>query len=265
MASRDQSVGSTSSVNTIGALWIALMACCMSSPTHAEELQVWIRAFIPKEHPRNQSYVKPVPRNPGNWMIPAPSLGPIDKLTQLVSSVPLEGDTCFSTDDRGFDKTVNASARLTTAFKVAVDGQAKVIKPLVSNSVNFPGQSKAYKCSTGELLMSKPGRMQIDSVGGPHVADGKTQVIVQPAASLPFISGSAWIDYSADLVFDKDKSTLSFRVTLDRFPAYEAYARVGSGAVRRLFAVNPEGDDVWSLFDLGVGATPRVLSGEVKF
>ncbi len=265
MAIRDRNDGCILSGRRMKALWIALVTCCLCPQTQAEELQVWIRAFIPKEHPGNKTYVRPVPQNPGHWMIPAPSLGSIDKLTQLVSSVPLEGDTCFATDDRGFDETEATSARLTTAFKVAIDGQAKVIEPLVSRSVNFPGQSKAYKCSTGELLMSKPGRMQIDAVGGPHIADGKTQVIVQAAASLPFISGSAWIDYSADFVFDKDKNTLSYRFTVDRFPAYEAYARIGGGAVRRLFAINPEGDNVWSLFDLGVGATPRVLSGEVKF
>jgi hypothetical protein len=244
---------------------VAILVCSFSLPIQANELQVWIRAFIPNQHLGNKNYIVPVPNSPGQWMIPAPSLGPFDKLTQLVSSVPLNGDTCFATDDRGFDSAINASARLTTAFKVIVDGQARSIEPLISNTINFSGQSKAFNCASGKMLMSKPGRLQVDAVGGPHVAEGKTQVIVQAAASLPFISGSAWIDYSADFIFDRSKSVLSYKFTFDRFPAYEGYARLDNGSVHRLFAVNPQGDDVWSLFDLGAGIAPRVLTGEVEF
>jgi hypothetical protein len=245
--------------------WIGLLIWAPASQA-ADQLKVWIRAFIPNTHPGNPTYIKPVPGVSGAWMIPAPSLGPLDALAQLVSSVPLDGDTCFATDDRSFTSSAVASARLTTAFSLTVSGNPPGVTPLSDHdSINFPGVSKAYKCSSGAVILQKPGKMQLNAVGGPHVAGTQTQIIIDAAASLPFISGSAWVHYSADMTFDSATKALKYTVTIGRFPAFEAYAQLNSGPVKKLFSENPVGASVWSLVDLGSGLARRVEDGQVQF
>lgn len=228
----------------------------------SDELKVWIRAFIPNKHETNPGYVRTVPGAAGHWMIPAPSLGPLDKLAP--ADFNLDGDVCFSTDNRGFSDKQDLSARVTTAFRVTVDGIHKELHPLSGDSVHFSGQSTAYKCSTGAVLATKPGKVT-GSVGGPHVAGGKTQVNFQAAGSLPFIALAFAIDYSGDVAFDKATKKMSFRFTCDRFPAYEGYAQLDDGPIKKIFSLSPSGDSVWTLLDLGTGIGQRSVSGEASF
>lgn len=228
----------------------------------SDELKVWIRAFIPNKHETNPQYIRTVPGLAGHWMIPAPSLGPLDKLAP--GDFSLDGDVCFSTDNRGFSEKLEMTARVTTAFRVTVDGVQKDLKPLSGDSVHFPGQSTAYKCSTGAVLATKPGKIT-GSTGGPHVAGGKTQVNFQVAGSLPFIALALAIDYSGDIAFDKATKKMSFHFTCDRFPAYEGYAMLDNGPIKKIFSLPPTGDSVWSLLDLGTGIGQRSVSGEVSF
>jgi hypothetical protein len=229
--------------------------------SNASELKFWMRAFIPNKHPTNPTYVLSVPGRTGKWMIPAPSLGPLDKLVNVASDVPISADTCFGTDDRTFSSTLNASARVSTALRMAVDGGINV-KPLVGNSISFTGQSVAYSCSTGAELASKPGKLERASLGGPHIAGDKLQLILQASGSMPFFAGALDIDYSIDLTYDRSTKQLAYKITTDRFPSYEAYAQLDDGSVKRLIAQDPSGDTVWSLFDLGTGIGQRTVSGQ---
>ena len=106
--------------------------------------------------------------------------------------------------------------------------------------------------------------MHVDAVGTPAVAGSQTQLIIQAAASLPFITGSAWIDYSGDFTFDNATHKLTYRITIGNFPAFEAYAQLDNGPVKKLFVEEPRGATVWSLLDLGLGVGSRVESGAVQ-
>jgi len=77
---------------------------------------------------------------------------------------------------------------------------------------------------------------------------------------MPFFVGALDIDYSVDLTYDRARKALSYKITTDRFPAYEAYAQLDDGPVRKILSQDPSGASVWSLLDLGTGVGQRTFS-----
>jgi hypothetical protein len=240
--------------------WI--MVAASISPASAQSLRVhlWVKAFIPKVHPTNPGYVKPVPGAPGKWMIPGPT--PVDD--------------CFFTDHRDFSSDRSASARVTTEFFLVINGNSATTEVAVPSAhIHTAGISTKVNCSTGAVIGQKPGLFSKvlsigntppeDSIGKPAVAGAQVQVIFSVATTNPFAPPliSPAIDYSIDYTYDTNSKMLTFAANLGDFPAYEAYAQLGDGPVVTIFRAPPITNTPWGLYDFGTGLNTRRLTGEV--
>ncbi len=225
----------------------------------ADEIKIWMRSFIPNKHPGNPDYILQHPTAPNKWMI----RGPVDnQLAQLAASIPLK-DTCFSTDHRGFNNSLDASSRVTVAFKF--NPETKSVGPIeTEKNVVFAGQSIAYHCETGVKIAERPGNLRSNFVGPLHVNGNDSQIYFGFAAALPYVVGSPSIDGSGDVHYNKATHELTYRFTIDDFPSFEAYAQLNNGNIVTLFQRTPSGDSVWSLLDI-LGATGgNAVTGNVK-
>jgi hypothetical protein len=241
--------------------WIFVAA--FASPLLGQNVRVhfWVKAFIPKTHPTNPGYVKPVPGSPGEWMIPGPTAV----------------DQCFFTDHRDFSSDRSASARVTTEFFLVINGSSASTEVAVpAPHIHTAGISTKVNCSTGSIIGQRPGvfsRLHSigstapeDSIGKPAVAGTQVQVIFGVAITNPFAPPviSPAIDYSVDYTYDTSSKDLTFAATLGEFPAYEAYAQLGNGPVITVFRAPPVTNTPWGLYDFGTGLNTRRLTGQVK-
>lgn len=216
-----------------------------ASAASATELKIWVKAFIPSEHPTNADYVIPRPGHPGEFMIPD----------------PIEAGVCFATDNRMFSSDPTASARMTSAITLNFsDGN------LSQAPKHETGETRILWCADGlekEPPKSAPTRRMF--WGTPARADGHVQVTLEANANNPHVIGSPSIYYAGDFIYSTSERKLRYRLTIGRFPAFEAYAQLDGGAIVTVFDRNPaEGSDVWSLISVG-GIGTRNVSGEVNF
>lgn len=224
---------------------------CLHPALAEDQIHIWIKAFIPNSNPSNPSYVRPVPGRPGKTMIPSPT----------------SGSEWFMTNHRGFSSNPKAEAKVTTEFLLVVRENSASIEKAEGRPLHQPGKAQKVNGDTGELIgKALPATMHVKAIGGPHVAGSKNQVIVQVSASNPFAPAgvSPSIDYSMDLTYDSAKREITFRASVGKFPAYEAYASRNGGPPHKLFAVMPSGESVWSLYEFGTGIGDRALTGTVK-
>ena len=238
-------------------------------PTQNQErVQIWIKAFIPKSHPTNPNYVKPVPNRAGQFMIPPPVPIAIPGLG--------EPNVCYLTDARAFSTNPQAPARLTTEFEILINGSSATIAKVNGRNIHRADETEKVFCSTGASVargtasVIVPGTGEAFGIGGPHIAGNQIQVIFQGAAKnpiVPVIAGIATptIDYDVDIIYDKAAKKITFRATHGIFPAFEAYASRNGGPTKTLFRVMPEGATTWRLFDGGLGVASRVEQGVITF
>jgi hypothetical protein len=244
----------------------AFLACILMvasvSPVSGQSVRVhlWVKAFIPKTHPTNPGYVRPVPGATDKWMIQGP--------TAL--------DQCFFTDHREFSSDRSASARVTTEFFLVINGNTASIEAAVpAPHIHTAGISTKVNCSTGSVIGQKPGLFSKlhsigstapeDSIGKPAVAGTQVQVIFGVATANPFAPPgiSPAIDYSVDYTYDTNSKKLTFAANVGAFPAYEAYAQLGNGPVVTVFRAPPAANTAWGLYDFGTGLNTRRLTGDV--
>lgn len=213
----------------------------------AAELRVWVRAFIPKEHPTNAGYVIPRPGHPGEFMIPD----------------PLQADTCFSTDHRGFISEEGASARMTSTIAIVLEnGNLSV------DSKQQTGPTHMLWCKDGnEKGVPKTAETNRMFWGAPAQADGQIQFSLEARANNPHIAGSPDIYYAATFLYSVDSKKLNVKATIGDFPAFEAYAQLDGGPVVNVFTRQPaDAADVWNLITGGLGVfNTRTLTGETSF
>jgi len=235
----------------------------VSTPTlSAQPVRVhfWVKAFIPKSHPTNPTYVRPVPGAANKWMIPGPTAV----------------DQCFFTDHREFSFDPSASARVTTEFFLVINGSTASTEVAVpAPHIHTAGISTKTNCTTGAIIAERPGifsRLHSigstapeDSIGRPAVAGTQAQVIFGVAITNPFAPPgvSPAIDYSIDYTYDTSTKGLVFAATLGDFPAYEGYAQLGNGPVVTVFRARPTASTAWGLYDFGTGLNTRRLTGQV--
>jgi hypothetical protein len=225
-----------------------------------ERLHIWVKAFIPSSLAGDSEYVKPVPNRPGCFMIPD----------------PVSPNISYLTDNRGFSSNPTASARLTTEFVLVIDESSARIEKANGREYHRCDPSERLNALTGATIAkatatpSVPGTGEFFSIGGPHVAGSKTQVIFQCSAKNPVLEGKVFalvapnIDYSLDLTYDRSTKHLTYRGSIGRFPSFEAYVSRGNGPTKTLFRESPPpGADARALYDLGTGVGDRAVSGEV--
>lgn len=228
---------------------ILFVASCFMILTSVEaaanELRIWVKAFIPKEHPTNPSYVQPRPGHQGEFMIPDPT----------------DSSVCFATDHRLFSSDPAASARLTSSITVNFsDGN---LTEVPSHEI---GPTHVYWCADGTAKHpAKAADKDQMFWGTPAQAEGSVQVTLEGQANNPHVFASPNIYYAGNFLFDTNNKTLDFQMTIGSFPAFEAYAQLDGGDVVQLFTRNPaDGASVWSLISFG-GLNTRNVAGSVSF
>jgi len=210
-----------------------------------DTLHVWMRAFIDVSNP----VAIPSSLEPRRTMIPA----------------PMNSEYCFATDNRTFSNDPNASARMSSKFMIVIRSRdVATVQPAPdSDAIHTPGSSKLMRCADGQVVESRQGVVKQSNLGGPHSADGVTELYVEVAASNPFaeeIAGSFSfavpdINYRIRLIYNQITHKLKVSGLVDRFPSFEMYARVNSRSTVNLLRLRPSGvfHDPLDLYDLGAG------------
>jgi hypothetical protein len=232
----------------------------------SDKVTLRLRAFIPKDHPTNPGYVRPVPSPPGSWMIP----GPLPEFIKLlpVDSIKAAAD-CFLTDNRGFSSERSAAfnSKVWSDFSLVVSYGQVSIEPM--SGVHRAGLSTRVNCSKGQIVAEKPGLFDgpfgVRALGRPTAEDGKVEVIGQAAIGNPHVLGAPMIDYSFDFICDLKTKRLTYALTVGTFPAFEIYAFRANGTPITILQVVPAAETAWGLTDGGIGLiTTKRYTGEVQ-
>lgn len=210
----------------------------------SNSIEIWMRAFIPN------------PQNAGasaNFIKQLPDGGSSVSLHYFDSSFPVP-NICFATDDRGFSSDPTMTSRLETKFTLSLspDGTGTVS---TSPGGTTSSVTKKVDCKTGAVLDHITGSIDRDHIGIPAVADGTVQVLgqVQGTNMLTGIGAAGpSIDYSYDVQWNPSISTVTVKVTIASFPAFELYIRQPNGVWQPIIRQLPNGTP-WALGTDGYG------------
>ena len=209
-----------------------------------DNIHLYIRAFIPKDHPGKPGYVRQIPSQPTKFVIPSPIPG---------------DDSCFLTDNRSFSSDINASSRIVTEFVLVVTGTVVSVEKAEGREIQRTGPSHKVNCTTGvDIVPSKSASTSHMSIGHPAFGSGQAQIVVDGRASNPLVNPSPEIQYGGHFTFDTQKKTLRFEGSIAQFPAYEIYAQMGNGPVVTILQAGPaQGSTAKDLIDFGTGIKLR--------
>lgn len=211
------------------ALLVAFAAPASAQTTH--KLHVWIRAFIPAG-------------------VPTSAAG-----------------RCFKTDERTFDESPTASARITTEFSLVVSGTSVTAEKFAGRPFYRAGESIELNCQNGSVVARRTADVSGMKIGKPAFADNVAQVIGAASAANPLTPPvlSPHVDYDFDIKWNVPGKSVKVRFTVGRFPAFEAYAQADNGQVIKLFSAPPDpGASPYALYDIGVGANARVYQATLN-
>jgi len=227
-----------------GFIFLLVISSIFSANSFASttDVRIWVKAFIPKEHPERPGYL--IKTKKGTWVVKS----------------PISSEGCFESDNRLFSKDPNASARVTVDIRLRAKGNRLQIK----NKLVKIGQTHYVDCMTGKNL-KKPRRQSKDSVIiGDVKSIGKLNILnIKIGSSNPFLA-SPNIDYEMVVEHHVDKNKLVLKPVVGYFPSFEAYYQIGKGSIKNLHKTPPhKGSTAWSLIDLGLGFNTRNLKGLV--
>jgi hypothetical protein len=205
-------------------LMIAYLVACfvlsVSTPATAQvtTVEIWVRSFIPNRHDTNPGYIRPVPNRPGQTMMSGPT--PVND--------------CFLTDNRWFSSDPSASARI--GARLVINTGAT---PTIVSASHPPSVSVEVDCEDGDEECRKPVDTSRSRVG-PIARQGSTvRIKVHGEANNACFAASPDIHYDGEFIVDVAAGSIKFEGTIGQFPAFEAYARSGSGPVRTIFQLSP--------------------------
>jgi hypothetical protein len=226
----------------------AFLLATASGPAEAETLKIWIRAFIPNQHPTNPGYIRPLPGHPGRTMIPGPNIPFVTN-----DPVPWIG-SCYSTNDRGFGAhppVVTApvkDAKVASAMSIGI--QANQLGP-VTSELAIMGVTERYACETAELECIETASAEDTSLSAPAMVGDRIRFTASASAKnrctmLPFLTPG--IKWDGSFLVSPREGTVRFTGTIAQFPAYEAYVSLNGGPAVPIFQEGPEpGSTAWSL------------------
>jgi hypothetical protein len=216
----------------------------------SQAVEVWMRAFIPNPDNAGQAV---------GYIVAVPSaIGSVVRLRNVDATAV---NLCFATDNRGFSTTPTATSRSETGFTITpTSTNAATVTPTQDRTT--VAVTKKIDCTTGAVLKQAPGKIVLDAIGAPAVADGIVQVIGQVEARnvlTPLGDVGPAIDYSFDIKWQPSTATLTVDVTYGVFPAFEVYARQPGGEWVTVMQRSPTGLP-WQLGgdSLGVNTTREV-------
>jgi hypothetical protein len=125
-------------------LSMQLTSVAYSSDASQDEhrIHLWVKAFIPKKHPKLPDYI--VQTKSGVSAIPAP------KLPGILDFDKLSG-TCFSTDNRDFDSSPTSSARVTLELVLVIKGRELFIESFPDRERIRIGETHNVDCISGNF------------------------------------------------------------------------------------------------------------------
>ncbi|MFB9984361.1 DUF3238 domain-containing protein [Mesorhizobium kowhaii] len=256
------------------AITISLALLAISVPSEAKDriVHIWVKAFIPSSHPTLPNYIKKTAK--GSYVIDAPSLpviipsvGGEPAYSKAVADYFQEAlaTRCFETDNRSFDNSPLASARVTVELAVKTSIREISIDKYQSRDNVRIGESRKVNCSTGELVeKGKTAPASEVTVGGIKKDGWYRTFFVKAASSNPFynfdflglpkLSLAPDIDFSFYVKFDPLKQKMFVKGTTGTFPAFEMYGQVDSGPIKILLQRPPaDSATAVSLFDGALG------------
>jgi len=235
-------------------------------PIHIDQcsnLKIWINAFIPRDV-TGYTFTVTGGVHKGKTAIPCPT-----------AAATLANPNCFRlgylTDQRGFDASPTASVRMRSIAEIALLPPNFVrhagLEHVTSGTTEIEKTSGAVTC-VKDADMRKCHFSNFRSApdpAAPFSGNFFVRLNVKSGASDPCVNLAADIDYEGEItVFCSPRGgvvEVSFRGTIDSFPAFEMYASL-NGVTKPLFRIPPPpGNTVVSL--LGGSSTP--VSGRVKF
>lgn len=186
----------------------------------ADDVQVWIRAFIPDAVAVGTTV--PVVSTSGGAALKASDGG------------------CIATDQRTWSDERGARARLVSDFHLLVDGVSGVQLQSSGKPVTVAAGIRSVDCGSGVEIAVLPAQLLADEVGIPAQTDRGAQISVLAAVADPLRPwSSATIHYDATFIYHPSSRTLEYQALTGFFPAYEAYAALNGGPAVTVFRSGP--------------------------
>jgi hypothetical protein len=240
-------------------------------------LQFWLNAFIPRTVPGYTRLLSVGP-HAGKTAIPLPAAA-----RAWPGNWTKDWDAGYLTDQRGFDSSPLAAARMTSVARIdpssftlinqihRTSGTTEV--NLSSGAQTGFGMADMSRCRYTVLPPHAPPGAGFGGMFG--VAHGGSTMVrplivtslslrLEAAASDPLVGAAADIDYNGALSVEPGPSRsliVRFSGMVDAFPAYDCYASF-DGVVKTMFTLSPPpGNTVVNL----LGGANRPVAGIVTF
>lgn len=183
-------------------LYFFLSVAALAPPNAfaADQLEIVVRAFIPKTHSSTRS----IPNGGGDTMVEPPG-------SSIVG--------CFETDQRGFTTETSASSRLASFATI----QLAAPYQLAQNHPTF--ESNAIDCGDGKVINEAKTSNEDQRFEVSSTSNGVLKIAYQGSGSNPNFQWAPAIDIEGTFEINVAKRTVSFEGEVDQYPAYEAYVR----------------------------------------
>jgi hypothetical protein len=216
------------------------VALVMFSPIAlaADQLQVYIRAFIPKNH----SSVRPLPNSGGGTMVEPPA-------SSIVG--------CFPTDQRSFSTEIRASSRVASIATVDPTLPGSLIK-----QEHPSNESNAVDCGDGSIINRETTNTSDQKFTFVPADTSKiAQLKIHASGHNPNFTWAPAIDIDGIFFIDLGANTIRFEGSVDQYPAYEAYVTYNGNAAVPILQIMPD----YGKTALDLAFTKSVKTNAVKY
>jgi hypothetical protein len=223
---------------SLAAFASAWFVTCGSPASAAELLQIYIRAFIPKQH----SSVRPLPNSGGGTMVEPPAS-------------PIVG--CFPTDQRSLSTELTASSRVASIATIDLAASGKLIR-----QEHPSNESNAVDCGDGRIInreMTDTSNQKFTFT--PANASRVAQLKIEASGHNPNLRWAPAIDINGSFYIDIGAATIRFEGSVDQYPAYEAYVRFNDLPAVEILKVMPD----YGKTAMDLAWTKSVKTSAVKF
>jgi hypothetical protein len=232
---------------------LAVAAACATAAQLPGEVRVriWIRAFIPSEHPSNPGYIKRTSN--GHYVIEAPE-------NPLLTFLGAKG-SCFETDNRSFESSPVVSSRVTVEKIFIVKGRDIIgMEDPPGRPAIRIGSTDNVECDSGALLARKLASADGTSISPVKNGNFVSTVGIMSKTSNPFYPSLITPKIDIDAVVERRFLKRDIRVygAVGIFPAFEAYYSIDDGPAIKLFTLPPaDRTSAIDLVDFGTGFKTR--------
>lgn len=216
-------IGSSIGIWTSQLIASAIAAALLSqSVAAADDVHIWIRAFVPDAVAGFKEFSEPVTASPGQFFLRATDGG------------------CIATDHRSWSDVPGASSRLSSDFHLVIDGQSAPVVRASGTQTTSAAAVRTIDCASGAELAATPAPLLADGMSTPAQSEKGARLTLLAAIADPLRPwSSATIHYDASFIYDARTHTLAYQASTALFPAYEAYASLNEGPVVTVFRSGP--------------------------